>query len=244
MGILVYGHRGASAYAPENTLIAFQKAIDMKADGVELDIQLTKDGEIVVIHDESIDRTSNGHGYIKDMTLAELKQYNYNKTHPEYEHADIPTMREVFALIQPTNLIINIELKTGIFFYPSLEEKILALTKEFGMEERVIYSSFNHYSMKKIHELKPDAKVAFLYMDGPIDMPQYAKKHEMNAIHPALYNLQYENVVRDAKMLGLAINVWTVNDDPYIRMCANAQVDGIITNKPDLVREILNEMSK
>lgn len=241
MSIQVYGHRGASAYAPENTLISFQKAIEMKADGVELDIQLSKDGEIVVIHDETIDRTSNGHGYVKDLTLKELKSYNYNRTHPEYEFAAIPTMREVFELIKPTDLIINIELKTGIFFYPSIEEKILALTAEFGMEDRVIYSSFNHYSMKKLHALKPDAKVAFLYEDGPIGIAEYAKKHEMNAIHPALYNLQFVEEMRKAKELGLAINVWTVNEPEYVLMCQKMQVDGIITNKPDLVRELISQ---
>ena len=110
---LIWGHRGASAYAPENTLFAFQKAVEQKADGVELDIQLTKDGHIVVIHDEWIDRTSDGKGWVKDMTLAELRRFNYNRTHPEYEHADIPTMEEVLDLLKPTDLTIDIELKTA-----------------------------------------------------------------------------------------------------------------------------------
>ena len=114
---LIWAHRGASGHAPENTLEAFQKAIDMKADGVELDIQLTKDGEIVVCHDETIDRTSNGIGSVKDYTLAELKKFNFNKTHPEYAHASIPTMKEVFELIKPSPLTINIELKTGQYDY-------------------------------------------------------------------------------------------------------------------------------
>lgn len=158
---LVWAHRGASGYAPENTLAAFQKAVDLGADGVELDIQLTKDDQIVVIHDEMIDRTSDGKGWVKDYTLEELRAFNYNRTKPEYKHADIPTMREVFELLKPTGLFINIEIKTGVVFYEKIEEKILALAKEMGMEDRVCYSSFNHYTVTRIHELKPDAEVGF-----------------------------------------------------------------------------------
>ena len=87
----VWAHRGASAYAPENTMVSFQKAVEMKADGIELDVQMTKDGELVVIHDETIDRTSDGKGWVKDYTLEELRQFNYNKTYPEVEHAELPT---------------------------------------------------------------------------------------------------------------------------------------------------------
>ena len=134
---LVYAHRGASAYAPENTLLSFQKAVDMNADGVELDIQLTKDGEIVVIHDEWLDRTSNGTGWVKDYTLEELKELEFNQNFPELGHASIPTMQEVLDLLKPTKLRIDIELKTGIVFYEGLEEKILKLVKDYDMESRV-----------------------------------------------------------------------------------------------------------
>ena len=236
--MLVLAHRGASGYAPENTLPAFEKAIEHGADGFELDVQMTKDGEIVVIHDETIDRTSDGKGWVKDYTLAELRKFNYNKTHPEYEHADIPTMREVFELVKPTNLVINIEIKTGIVFYP-IEEKLLALTKEFGMEERVFYSSFNHYTVKKIHELDPSTVVGFLYADGPIDMPAYGEKHGVNALHPALYNLQYPGFVEECKKRGLKLHVWTVNEEKYVKMCMDAQTDSVITNYPDMARRVL-----
>lgn len=236
---LVWAHRGASGYAPENTLAAFQKAVDLGADGVELDIQLTKDDQIVVIHDETIDRTSDGKGWVKDYTLEELRAFNYNRTKPEYKHADIPTMREVFELLKPTGLFINIEIKTGVVFYEKIEEKILALTKEMGMEDRVCYSSFNHYTMTRIHELKPDAEVGFLYADGPIDMPSYGVKHGVNALHPALYNLQYDGFVKECKEKGLKLNVWTVNERPYMEMCCQYGVDAIITNYPDIAKEVV-----
>ena len=224
---------------PENTLAAFQKAVDLDADGVELDIQLTKDDQIVVIHDETIDRTSDGKGWVKDYTLEELRAFNYNRTKPEYKHADIPTMREVFELLKPTGLFINIEIKTGVVFYEKIEEKILALTKEMGMEDRVCYSSFNHYTVTRIHELKPDAEVGFLYADGPIDMPSYGVKHGVNALHPALYNLQYDGFVKECKEKGLKLNVWTVNERPYMEMCCQYGVDAIITNYPDIAKEVV-----
>ena len=236
---LVWAHRGASGYAPENTLAAFQKAVDLGSDGVELDIQLTKDDQIVVIHDETIDRTSDGKGWVKDYTLEELRAFNYNRTKPEYKHADIPTMREVFELLKPTGLFINIEIKTGVVFYEKIEEKILALTKEMGMEDRVCYSSFNHYTVTRIHELKPDAEVGFLYADGPIDMPSYGVKHGVNALHPALYNLQYDGFVKECKEKGLKLNVWTVNERPYMEMCCQYGVDAIITNYPDIAKEVV-----
>ena len=236
---LVWAHRGASGYAPENTLAAFQKAVDLGADGVELDIQLTKDDQIVVIHDEMIDRTSDGKGWVKDYTLEELRAFNYNRTKPEYKHADIPTMREVFELLKPTGLFINIEIKTGVVFYEKIEEKILALAKEMGMEDRVCYSSFNHYTVRRIHELKPDAEVGFLYADGPIDMPSYGVKHGVNALHPALYNLQYDGFVKECKEKGLKLNVWTVNERPYMEMCCQYGVDAIITNYPDIAKEVV-----
>ncbi|MDO4271988.1 MAG: glycerophosphodiester phosphodiesterase, partial [Candidatus Saccharibacteria bacterium] len=238
---LVYAHRGASAYAPENTLPAFQKAIDMHADGIELDIQLTKDNQIVVIHDEWIDRTSTGKGWVKDYTLEELRQFSYNKNFPELGTVTIPTMQEVFDLIKPTNLRIDIELKTGVVFYPKLEEMILAMVKENGMEDRVEYSSFNHYTCVKLHELNPDAYVGFLYMDGTIDIVEYAKKHGANALNPALYNLQYPNMVLDCHQNQIDINAWTVDEKDYMRRCVEMGVRSIITNVPDKVFDVYKE---
>ena len=102
MKTLIWAHRGASQYAPENTLISFEKAVEMGADGVELDVQLTSDGTVVVAHDESLERVSDGTGYIKDHTFAELRRLNFNRVHPEYERAQIPTLEEVYDLLKPT----------------------------------------------------------------------------------------------------------------------------------------------
>ena len=162
----VWGHRGASGYAPENTLDAFVLALEQGADGIELDVQLTKDGELVVIHDERIDRTGSGIGFVKDHTLAELKKMKFNRTVPGYKAVTLPTLKEVYELFQDNRKMINVEIKTGIFFYPAIEDKVLELTAAMGMENRVIYSSFNHQTMVNLKKMNPAAVCGLLYADG------------------------------------------------------------------------------
>lgn len=239
--VQVWAHRGASGTLPENTLPAYAEAAKVGADGIELDIQLTKDGQIVVCHDERIDRTSNGTGFVKDYTLEELRGFEFHKTYPDYPHAQIPTMAEVLDLIQPTGLMINIELKTGLFFYEGIEEKILKLVREKKMEDRVLYSSFNHYSIRKIQTLNPAAKTAFLTCDGWIDLPAYGKKYGVNALHPDFHNLQYPDFMEQADREGLDVNVWTVNTKEDILWCAAKGVHAVITNYPAMALEVLKE---
>jgi len=229
----VWAHRGASAYAPENSMEAFQIAIEMGADGIELDVQLTKDNEIVVIHDETIDRVSDGKGNVCDYTLSELRNYNFNSTHKEFAYIKIPTLREVLLLMKPTKMIVNIEIKTGVVFYKNIEEKVLELVKEVDMEQQVIYSSFNHYTILKIQELNPLAKTGFLYSDGIIDVVEYAKKWKVTALHPALYNVQYENYVEQCKKAGIKIHAWTVNEEIHMEKACLMEIDAIISNFPD-----------
>lgn len=239
---LIWGHRGASGYAPENTLASFQLAADMHADGIELDIQLTKDRQIVVIHDEWLDRTSNGTGFVKDYTLEELRLLNFNQLFPDLPPADIPLMSEVFELIRPTGLTINIELKTSIFDYEGIEEMILAMTKEYGMEDRVIYSSFNHYSIQRIQKLNPSAPTAFLCQDGPIGFPAYAAGFGVDAVHPWFVNLRFPDFMEESRKAGLKVNTWTVNEEEHIRMCTLLGVDAIITNYPDRAQKVVREV--
>ncbi len=231
---LVWAHRGASGYAPENTLPAFQQAVDMKAVGVELDIQLTKDGEIVVCHDERIDRTSDGIGYVRDFTLAELKEFDFSNGMADFTGAEIPTMEEVFDLLDYPDFTINIELKTGVYFYPGIEEKIIKLTHDKGWQDRVIYSSFNHYSILKIKELDPEAKTGFLYGDGILNVAEYAKNAGVDALHPAFFNLQYPGMMDECKRLGIKVHPWTINKKEDMKKAAELGVDAIITNYPDI----------
>ena len=236
----IWAHRGASGYAPENTLEAFELAIHQNADGIELDIQLTKDGELVVAHDEKIDRVTDGTGWIKNYTLKELKQFRFNRTHPEFTNACIPTLKEVYELMQPTNLTVNVELKTSICFYPGIEEKALKLAKDMQMEEQIIYSSFNHYTLKTLIELDSSVRTGLLYEDGWINVPAYGNNIGVNALHPATYLLQYPDFLKDCKKYNLPLHVWTVNTKEHMEKLMNLGVDAIITDFPDIARKISN----
>lgn len=235
----IWAHRGASGYAPENTLAAFELAVKMKADGVELDVQMTKDGYLVVIHDETVDRVSDGTGMVRDYTLAELKKLHANRTHPEYENAQIPTLQEVYELLKPTGLTINVELKTGIVSYPGIEEEVLRVTADMGMEDRIWYSSFNHYTVRNIKLIHPAAKTGMLYCDGIYLPAEYAQTLKADALHPALYHLQYPDLVKSAKKKNLKIHVWTVNEAADIRHMEELGVDAVITNYPDRAHKIV-----
>lgn len=160
----IWAHRGCSQRYPENTLLAFEKAAKLdRLAGIELDIQLTKDGELVVIHDERVDRTTEGIGCVKEYTLSELKKLHiYADSNPSQA---IPTMIEVIDLLQERikdGLKINIELKNSIYPYDGIEEKIVELVGQYGLEDKVVYSSFNALSLEKIHALDSQAEIGIL----------------------------------------------------------------------------------
>lgn len=229
----IWAHRGVSGHAPENTLPAFDLAARMGCDGVELDVQMTRDGELVVVHDESIDRVSDGQGFVRDLTWKELRKYNFNRSFPAYGRLKVPALEEVYALLKGTGLTINLELKNSVYFYEGMEEKILKLAHRMGMEERILYSSFNHYSMKRIKELNPAVNIAFLYADGFLDMAGYAKKNRSFAIHPAFRNLAYPGLLADCHKEGIRVHVWTPNEKEELMAAAAFKVDAVITNYPE-----------
>ncbi len=160
----IWAHRGCSQMYPENTLTAFEKAMNIKGlSGIELDIQLTRDRELVVIHDERVDRTTDGYGNVRDFTLKELKTFHIHTGGEASEH--IPTMREVFELLSPSlkqGFKLNIELKNSVYPYPGMEEKIVEMVHEFGVEEAIVYSTFYADSLREVHRLDPAAKLGVL----------------------------------------------------------------------------------
>ena len=235
--IQVYAHRGASHYAPENTLPAFDLAARQGADGIELDVHLTRDDQLVVIHDETLDRTTDGTGWVKDHTLAELKTLCADNHMPGFADARIPTLREVLELVRPTGLRVNIELKTSILWYDGIEQKTLELVQAMGMQDRVIYSSFNHYSIEKVRQLAPGAETAYLYSDIICDVERYAAAHGVRGLHPGLWNVKMGDLLQVYLNSGLAVRVWTVNDARDLRWLMEAGAD-VITNDPRLALEI------
>lgn len=242
--VQVWGHRGADGwdkqYAPENTLPSFQKAIDMGADGIEFDVQLTKDGEIVICHDEKIDRTSDGKGWLKDYTLKELKRFNFSKPHPEYGFVEIPTLKELLNLVKPTKLTLNIELKTSVIYYDGIEEKAAQLVKQYDMEERVIYSSFNHYSLQKLKMQYPEVQIGLLMGDNFVDIPSYPKRLGAMAVHPPVGALTKAYIDR-CHEYGLKVHTWTVDNLDKMREVITMGVDAFITDCPDNGRKIMEQ---
>ena len=174
----IYGHRGAKGKYPENTLLSFHKAIEKGVDGLELDVHLTKDGEVVVIHDETLDRTTDGTGWIKDLTLEEIKEVSAGSPFahfPEYNtswiNEKVPTLKELLQFIAPYPVELNIELKTYIIPYEGIEEKVHAIVEKYGKGREVIYSSFHLPTMLRMKKVNPAAKIAWLLNEG-ISLPK------------------------------------------------------------------------
>ena len=237
-----FAHRGFSGRYPENTLLAFEKAIEAGADGIELDVHLTKDGELIIHHDEAVDRTTDGHGYIWDLTLAELKTLDASATYKGvYGINRIPTLREYFDLIKDTRIVTNVELKTGINPYPGIEEKVLKLIDEYGLRDRIIISSFNHYSVMRMKALAPEMTCGFLEESWIIDAAGYAAAQGVEALHP-IFCAVNEDYMKAAREKGLKVNVWTVNEEAYMREMARLGVDCIIGNFPDKCKKVLESL--
>jgi glycerophosphoryl diester phosphodiesterase len=227
-----FAHRGFSARYPENTMPAFQKAIEAGCGGIELDIHLTRDGKIVIIHDETVDRTTNGRGFVKDMDYAELRGLDAGNGEP------IPSMEEYFDLVEKHPLTTNIELKNSVFWYEGMEEKVIEMIRKRGIGERIIFSSFNHFSILKCKKLAPEIRCGFLVWSWIIDVGAYAKKHGIEGIHPEYCSLTDE-AVREIHSSGIAINTYTVNDRKDMERLISLGVDAIITNDPELLHRVL-----
>lgn len=229
---LILAHRGASGYAPENTIAAFNLAKSMGADGFELDVHLSSDNRLVVIHDETLDRTTDGTGFVGLKTFSELKALDASYGKPNYSNEKIPELVEVLDIIQGTQMIINIEIKTDIVQYSGIEEKCFETVKSMGLLDQIIFSSFNHYSLVKLRALSSKAKIGVLYSDGLYEPWNYARLLRADYLHPFWPNIHFPNYISDSLKMGIGINAWTVNDTKNMRFCLENNV-GLITNYPD-----------
>ena len=241
--MLNIAHRGFSGKYPENTMLAFRKAIEAGADGIELDVHYTKDGQLVIIHDEAIDRTCDGKGLVCDFTFDELQRFDASAGfRGVYGVNRIPTLREYFELVKPLpKFITNIELKTGINVYPGIEKMVLDMIKEFGLEDRIIISSFNHFSVARFKALCPEIKCGFLEGDWILDFGRYTKEHGVECVHPR-YNTVTEETAKEIKAHGIEINTWTVNTEDEVRRLYNLGVNAVISNYPDMVKKVMETL--
>ncbi len=234
-------HRGFSAHFPENTLLAFQKAIEVGADGNEFDVHLTRDGVPVIHHDEYLERTTNGTGLIGDCTFDELKRLDASVRYAGLSAVQrIPSLREYFELINGINIISNIELKTSIIHYPEIEERVLALIDEFDCRENVIISSLNHYSICLFKKLAPDVQIGILEESWLINPGGYAKSLGAECYHPEFHALT-EETVHNLRENQIRINAWTIDKEIDMLKSIEMKLDGVITNHPDTFAHILQE---
>lgn len=236
----IFAHRGFSGKYPENTMLAFQKAVELGCDGIELDVHFTKDKELVIIHDEKIDRTTDGTGYVKDYTYEELCKFNaYGNFEGKYPFQKIPTLREYFELVKDVDgFVTNIELKTGIFEYHGIEKAVIDMIREFGLEDRIILSSFNHFTIMRCKEIAPEIKNGFLIESWVIGMGAYTASHGVDCVHPIFCNLTDE-LYKEMKDAGREVNTWTVNEYEDIKRLSSMGVDSLIGNFPDRMIEVL-----
>lgn len=192
-----FAHRGFCSKYPENTLLGFEKALEEGVDGIENDVQLTRDGEIVILHDERLDRTTNGKGWLKDYTLAEVKELTANeKFGDRFPAQRIPTLREYLELVKNEPIITNIEMKTGVFEYLPMEQKLVELLREYQITDRVIISSFNHFTILRMKTLAPEIKYGFLAYDWRIDAGEYTQRYGIPCYHPDYHNLTWPEIGR------------------------------------------------
>lgn len=239
---LIWAHRGSRADAPENTLAAFELAIAQGADGVELDVQLSADGEVVVIHDETLERTTDGRGPVAAVALAGLRELDASGGRPGFAGARIPTLGEVLDLLAPTALAVNIELKNSDEAYPGMEEKVLAAVAARGLAGRVVLSSFNHYSLRTLQKLGTSCELAMLYTD-PLYKPwRYAARLGVGAIHPPARYVWGAGYVRTAHAAGLKVRPWVVNGRNHLTRMLGYRVDGVFTDVPALAADVRAQM--
>lgn len=235
MATKVWAHRGASAYAPENTIPAFKKAVEMGVYGIELDVHMSADEKIMVIHDEWVGRTTNGKGKVNEMTCQELKKLSASNSMEGFENARIPTLKEVYGLLKNTSVMINVEVKCEANIYFGIWDKLIELEKEMGMTGRVIYSSFNHYILLKIREADPNAKIVLLYDNAMVDPWVYASYMKADGIAPHFRAaVNSPGLSKGCKENNIEVLAWTVNETTMMKELIEAGVDGIITNVPDV----------
>lgn len=241
--IINMGHRGAREAAPENTLSSFLAAETMGAHGIELDVMLSKDDKLIVIHDYDLDATTNGKGAVKEYTLAEIKELDAGAWFDEsFTGERIPVLEEVIEILDPLTLI-NIELKTETPATDGLENMVVDVIQKYDLYDRVVVSSFNPIALLRVKVADKKIPVGLLYAP---DLARYLSEGwfisilKPEALHPELRMVD-EEYMKWARKKGYRVNVWTVNEAADLKRMLDLEVDGIITDRPDLLLQLMQE---
>ena len=242
---VVFAHRGASAHAPENTIPSFELALTQGADAIELDAKLTSDGQIVVFHDATIDRTTEGTGRLAQKTLAELRSLDAGSFFSDqFRGTKIPTLEEVFEAVGK-KIFVNVELTNYATPRDALVEKVCALVRKHGLEKSVIFSSFFASNLRQAQRFLPDVPRGLLALDGW--MGAWARSFGFSfgnyaALHPYLTDVNAQQVSR-VHQLKRRIHVWTVNKPEDVARLNSWGVDGIFTDDPQLALQVIGRKS-
>jgi glycerophosphoryl diester phosphodiesterase len=236
----IFAHRGASAYAPENTIAAFELAVHQGADAIELDAKLSYDQHVVVIHDQSVDRTTNGKGQVSDLTLSALKELDAGiKFDESFSGEKIPTLNDVLEAIG-TKTFINIEITNYSSPWDHLPEKIAETVKYYNLTNRIICSSFNPIALRNFRRLLPDVPLGFLSTPGLSGVVSRLASRWMSiqALHPAVQDTN-QTLINKYHDHGLRVHAYTVNDLDKMKQLVQWEIDGFFTDDPLLAHQAL-----
>ncbi len=230
----IIAHRGASAYAPENTMTAFRKAYEMGADGIELDVLFSKDDHIMVHHDFDLGRCEAGTGAIKEKTYFELRKLDLGSWFsPEFKGEKMPSIEEVLEFIKDNGMLLNIEIKTGSPYDVGIENKLVKLVEKYGVADQIIYSSFNHCSVAYVKKINENAKIAALTSSFMINPWEYLKLHDFDGYHPHRMAISDKTIQKLVKK-HIFVNPYGVNSEKNMHRFIADGVSGIITDYPDV----------
>ena len=237
----IVGHRGARGLAPENTIASFETARKIGVDCVELDVHVSKDGHLIVMHDATVDRTSDGHGRIEDMILSEIKALDAGSWFdPRFAGESVPTLTETLEW-SGGEMPLVIELKGG--FDQGLVHRVVNLVLRYDAVDKVIVISFDHRALQHVKALSPDIRTGILYVARLVDPVAVARAAAADALH-LNWNYVDRDLVREVHTAGLAVSVWTVNEPKDMRMLIGMGVDSIAADYPDRLVAVVEEMGR
>lgn len=246
---LIIGHRGSPYRAPENTLASFRTALEKRVDGIEFDCQLSKDGHVVVVHDETVERTTDGWGRVRDLTLAELKSLDAGSWFDEqFVGERIPTLEEVLDFLAPSGVLLMVEIKSesypsSLLGDPSLSAKVVASLKKRGLVERTILTSSNPMVLWQAKQMEPRLARGLSFQHNPTPLPNrgwfipLVRPHALIPEH-GMVNPEY---VQRAKGKGFRLFAWTPNEPSKMRRLFGLGLDGIVTDRPDFLRHVISQ---
>jgi len=239
---LVAAHRGGAALWPENSLLAFRSALALGVDALELDLHLTADGEVVVLHDPSLDRTSTGTGAVRDLKLAELAAMRLKTREGAVTAERVPTFAQVLDLVAPTSveLLPEIKVDTNRQRYDRIEEKVLALIRARGLLPRTIIQAFQVETIRRLRELEPTAGTMLLERDRARPAEAVRRARELGATDLGMnHRLIDTDVMNAARAAGIRVAAWTVNEEADIRRMVDLGVDMVMSDRPDLAKRLM-----